>query len=30
MAAVVSVDNVEDSISAMQKIEEILKRGGRD
>jgi len=30
MAAVVSVDGVEDCISVMQKIEEVLKRGTCD
>jgi len=30
MAAVVSVDGVEDCISVMQMIEEVLKRGGHD
>jgi len=30
MAAVVSVGGVEDCISVMQKIEEVLKRGGHD
>ena len=30
MAAVVSVDGVEDCISVLQKIEEVLKRGGHD
>jgi len=30
MAAVVSVGGVEDCISVMQKIEEVLMRGGHD
>ena len=30
MAAVVSVGGVEDCISVMQMIEEVLKRGGHD
>ena len=30
VAAVVSVGGVEDCISVMQKIEEVLKRGGHD